>query len=91
MTTYLFIGNVQIDNNHIENLVRPWAKGRKPWIFAGSVLTGQRAVIVISLLQSAKLNGYDQWAHLKDVLSRLSSHMNSRIEELVPHRWKPQS
>ena len=91
LTAYLDNGAVQIDNNHIENLVRPWAMGRKAWLFAGSELAGQRAAVVMSLLQSAKLHGHDPWAYLKDVLTRLPSHMNSRIEELLPHRWQPQS
>ena len=90
-SAYLDNGAVQIDNNHIENLVRPWAMGRKAWLFAGSELAGQRAAVVMSLLQSAKLHGHDPWAYLKDVLTRLPSHMNSRIEELLPHRWQPQS
>ena len=91
LTTYLADGNVQIDNNHIENLVRPWAMGRKAWLFAGSELAGQRAAIIMSLVQSAKLHGHDPWAYLRDVLTRLPSHLNSRIEELLPHRWQPQS
>jgi transposase len=91
LTAYLDNGAVQIDNNHIENLVRPWAMGRKAWLFAGSELAGQRAAIVMSLLQSAKLHGHDPWAYLKDVLTRLPGHMNSSIGELLPHRWQPQS
>jgi hypothetical protein len=51
-------------------------------------LAGQRAAIVMSLVQSAKLNGHDPWAYLRDVLERLPSHPNSRIDELLPHRWK---
>jgi hypothetical protein len=91
LTAYLDNGAVQINNNHIENLVRPWAMGRKAWLFAGSELAGQRAAVVMSLLQSAKLHGHDPWAYLKDVLTKLPGHMNSRIEELLPHRWQPQS
>ena len=83
-------GDVPIDNNHIENLMRPWAMGRKAWLFAGSELAGQRAAIVMSLVQSAKMHGHDPWAYLKDVLTRLPSHLNSRIDELLPHRWQPQ-
>ena len=84
LTAYLDNGAVQIDNNHIENLVRPWAMGRKAWLFAGSELAGQRAAIVMSLLQSAKLHGHDPWAYLRDVLTRLPGHMNSPHEQ--PHR-----
>ena len=89
LTAYLVDGNVAIDNNHIENLMRPWAMGRKAWLFAGSELAGQRAAVVMSLVQSARMNGLDPWAYLKDVLSRLPGHLNSRIDELLPHRWQP--
>ena len=90
LMTYLLDGNVPIDNNHIENLMRPWAMGRKAWLFAGSELAGQRAAVVMSLAQSAKMHGHDPWAYLKDVLTRLPNHLNSRIDELLPHRWQPQ-
>jgi transposase len=88
LTAYLDNAAVQIDNNHIENLMRPWAMGRKAWLFAGSELAGQRAAMVMSLLQSAKLHGHDPWAYLKDVLTRLPGQMNNRIDELLPHRWQ---
>lgn len=86
---FLEDGDVSIDNNHCENLIRPWAMGRKAWLFAGSELAGQRAAIVMSLLHSAKLHGHDPWVYLKDVLERLPMHPNHRIEELLPHRWTP--
>ena len=86
---FLLDAEVSIDNNNLENLIRPWAMGRKAWLFAGSELAGQRAAIVMSLVQSAKLNGHDPWAYLKDVLERLPEHPNRRIDELLPHRWKP--
>ena len=89
LTRFLEDGDVPIDNNHCENLMRPWAMGRKAWLFAGSELAGQRAAVIMSLLQSAKLNGHDPWAYLKDVLTRLPTHLNSRIDELLPHRWQP--
>ena len=63
--------------------------GRKAWLFCGSELAGQRAAMVMSLVQSAKLNGHDPWAYLKDVLERLLAHPNHRIDELLPHRWSP--
>ena len=65
---FLHDGKVSIDNNHVERLMRPWAMGRKAWLFCGSELAGQRAAMMISLVQSAKLNGHDPWAYLKDVL-----------------------
>ena len=45
--------------------------------------------MVMSLVQSAKLHGHDPWAYLKNVLERLLAHPNSRIGELLPHRWQP--
>jgi transposase len=86
---FLDDGAVSVDNNHIENLVRPWALGRKAWLFAGSELAGKRAAVVMSLVHSAKLHGHDPWVYLADVLERLLAHPNNRIDELLPHRWKP--
>jgi len=86
---FLLDGAVPIDNNYVENRIRPWALGRRNWLFIGSQLAGERAAVVMSLLQSAKLNGHEPWAYLKDVLTRLPMQLNSRIEELLPHRWQP--
>jgi len=82
-------GNLPPDNNHIENRIRPVALGRSNWLFAGSLRGGQRAAAIMSLIQSAKLNGHDPYAYLKDVLERLPTHPASRIEDLLPHRWVP--
>jgi hypothetical protein len=58
-------------NNHVENRIRPVALGRSNWLFAGSLRAGQRAATIMSLIQSAKLNGHDPHHYLKDVLERL--------------------
>ena len=84
-------GELPIDNNWVENQIRPIAIGRNNWLFAGSLRAGKRAAAVMSLVMSAKLNGHDPWAYLKDVLTRLPTHLNSRIDELLPHRWQPQN
>jgi transposase len=86
---FLVDGDVPLDNNHCENRIRPIALGRVNWLFIGSQLAGERAAVVMSLLQSAKLCGHEPWAYLKDVLTRLPTQFNSRIEELLPHRWQP--
>ncbi len=78
-----------MDNNRIENLIRPWALGRKNWLFSGSLAAAQRAAGIMSLLQSAKLNGHEPMAYLSDVLKRLPTHPNSRIAELLPTTWQP--
>ncbi len=60
-------------------------------MFVGSELAGQRAAIVMSLVQSARLNGHDPWAYLHDVLQRLPTQRASQIEDMLPHRWQPAS
>lgn len=88
LTHYLSDGKVPIDNNWIENQIRPIALGRKNWLFAGSQRAGERAAAVMSLIQSAKLNGHEPLAYLTDVLQRLPTHPASRVAELLPHRWR---
>ena len=89
LTRYVDDGWLPIDNNRIEQQIRPIAVGRNNWLFAGSLRAGKRAAAVMSLVQSAKLNGHDPYAYLKDVLTRLPTHPNRRIGELLPHRWQP--
>ena len=89
LTRFVADGRLPIDNNWIENQIRPIAIGRGNWLFAGSLRAGQRAAAVMSLIQSAKLNGHDPYAYLKDVLARLPTQKNSRIDELLPHNWAP--
>ncbi|QOR40232.1 IS66 family transposase [Billgrantia diversa] len=89
LTRYLDDGGLPIDNNRVENLIRPWALGRSNWLFAGSLRSGQRAANIMSLIQSAKLNGHEPHAYLKDVLARLPTQKASQIHELLPQHWKP--
>jgi transposase len=89
LTLHLDDGKVAIDNNLIERQIKPWKLGAKNWLFVGSELAGQRAAVVMSLVQSAKLNGLEPWAYLRDVLARIHSHPSQRIDELLPHRWQP--
>jgi transposase len=89
LTRYLDDGTLPADNNYIENRIRPIALGRSNWLFAGSLRAGQRAAAIMSLIQSAKMNGHDPFAYLQDVFARLPTLPASRIEELLPHRWIP--
>jgi hypothetical protein len=89
LTRYLEDGGVPIDSNAVENLIRPWALGRSNWLFAGSLRSGKRAAAIMSLIQSARMNVYDPYAYLKDVLTRLPTQRASEIEQLLPHQWTP--
>ena len=89
LTRHIDDGRLPADNNWIENQIRPVAVGRSNWLFAGSLRAGQKAAAIMSLIQSARLNGHDPYAYLKDVFTRLPTQPMSRIEELLPHRWAP--
>jgi transposase len=91
LTTFLGDGAVPIDNNAAENSVRPLAVGRRNWLFVGSQLAGERAAVLMSLIESAKLNGHDPWAYLKDVFERLPTLKNRDLAQLLPHNWRPAS
>ena len=83
---YAESGVLPIDNNPIENAIRPIAIGKKNWLFAGSERAGKRAAAIQSLLGTAKLNGLEPCAWLKDTLEKLPLWPNSRIDELLPIR-----
>ena len=72
-------------------LLRLWKyfHKRKNWLFCGSLRAGERAAVIMSLIQSAKLNGHEPYRYLKGVLQRLPTQPASRLAELLPHRWKP--
>ena len=89
LVRYIDDGRLPADNNLVENQIRPIAIGRSNWLFAGSLREGKRAAAVMSLIHSAKLNGHDPYAYLRDVLERLPTQRASRIGELLPHRWTP--
>jgi transposase len=83
---------LSIDNNLAERTLRMVALGRKNWLFAGSERGAQRAAVIYSLVASCKLCGHDPYAYFRDVLSRISTHPSSRIDELLPSHWvKPAS
>jgi transposase len=85
---YAETGHLPIDNNPVENAIRPIALGKKNWLFAGSERAGKRAAAIQSLFATAKLNGIEPAAWLKDTLEKLPTWPNSRIDELLPIRQK---
>ena len=83
---YTLNGNFLIDNNLIENRIRPLALGRKNWLFAGSHHAAKNTAIFYSIIGSAILNGHDPFKYLFAVLTHLPDYPVNRINELLPHR-----
>jgi Transposase IS66 family/IS66 C-terminal element len=84
LTRYMEDGHIEIYNNAAERSLRGVALGRKNYLFAGSDAGGERAAAIYSLIGSAKLNGLDPEAYLRQVLTRIADHPINRIEELFP-------
>jgi transposase len=84
LVLYCEDGRVEIDNNAVERALRCVALGRKNYLFAGSDAGGERAAAIYSLIGTAKLNGLDPEAYMRDVLGRIAEHPINRIDELLP-------
>lgn len=89
LTLYTTDGKLNIDNNPVENSIRPVAIGRKNYLFAGSHEAAKRSAILYSLMGTCKLHGINPFIWLRDVLQRIATHPINKIEELLPHNWKP--
>jgi transposase len=87
-TRFLDDGHICLTNNAAERALRGIALGRKAWLFAGSDRGGERAAAIYTLIGTAKLNDVDPQAWLADVLGRINDHPASRLDELLPWRWK---
>jgi transposase len=87
LTAYIDDGRLEISNNAAENAIRPVTLGRKNWLFAGSDAGGDRAAVFYTLIRSAKLNGLEPEAWLRDVLSCIGEHPSNRVDELLPWAW----
>ena len=86
LSRYATDGRLPIDNNPVENIIRPIAIGKKNWLFTGSERAGKRAAAIQTLLGTAKLNGLDPAAWLRDTLEKLPTCLNSEIDSLLPLR-----
>lgn len=86
LARYADSGDAPIDNNAVENTIRPIAIGKKNWLFAGSERAGQRAAAIQTLFGTARLNGLDPYTWLRDTLEKLPTWPYSRIDELLPLR-----
>ena len=87
-TRFLGDGRICISNNAAERALRGIALGRKAWLFAGSDRGGERAAVMLTLIQTAKLNDVDPQAWLADVLARIADHKINDLAALLPWNWR---
>jgi transposase len=91
LTGYLRDGRFQIDNNLVENAIRPAAVGRRRWLFIGHPQAGWRSAVIYSILISCRRRGLNPEEYLTDVLARLPLMKIHQIHELLPSQWRPPS
>lgn len=84
LTRYIDNGQVEIDNNLIENSIRPVALGRKNYLFAGSHEAAQQAAMIYSFLGTCKINNIEPYGWLKNTLQRIPDHSILKLDELLP-------
>jgi transposase len=87
LEVYLGDGRVEIDNNLVENAIRPTALGKKNWLFVGEADAGERAAIIYTLIETCRRRNIDPYAYLKDVFTRLPNMKNHQIPEVIPAAW----
>ncbi len=87
LKVYLNDGRVEIDNNLVENAIRPTAIGKKNWLFIGQAEAGERSAIIYTVIESCRRRGLNPYAYLKDVLTRLPRMTNRQIPEVTPQAW----
>jgi transposase len=87
LEVYLANGRVELDNNLVENAIRPTAIGKKNWLFVGDAQAGERSAIIYTVIESCRRRGLDPFAYLRDVLTRLPHMTNWQIPEVTPKAW----
>jgi hypothetical protein len=84
---YLEQGRVEIDNNLVENAIRPTAIGKKNWLFIGDAAAGERGAILYTLVESSRRRGLDPYRYLRDVLTALPTMTNWQVKDWTPEAW----
>jgi transposase len=87
LQVFLADGRVELDNNLVENAIRPTALGKKNWLFIGEANAGERSAIVYTVIESCRRRGVEPYAYLRDVLTRLPHLTNKQVPQIVPAAW----
>ncbi len=87
LEVYVSDGRVEIDNNLVENAIRPTALGRKNWLFIGADEAGSRSAVIYSIIQSCKAHQIEPYTYLKDVLTQLPLLTNHQVADITPRAW----
>ena len=87
LEVYLKEPAIEIDNNLVENAIRPTALGKKNWLFFGDADAGERSAIIYSIIESCRRHDIEPYTYLHDVLTRLPSMTNRQIKDVVPKAW----
>lgn len=87
LQVFLKDGRIEIDNNLVENAIRPTALGKKNWLFIGDADAGQRSAIVYTIIENCRRRSLDPFSYLRDVLTRLPNMTNRQIPEVTPQAW----
>jgi transposase len=87
LEVYLKEPRIEIDNNLVENAIRPTALGKKNWLFFGDADAGERSAILYSIIESCRRHDIEPYTYLHDVLTRLPSMTNRQIKDVVPKAW----
>jgi hypothetical protein len=80
-------GRIEIDNNLVENAIRPTAIGKKNWLFIGDAQAGDRGAILYTIVESCRRRGIDPYSYLREVLTRLPNLTNWQTNEVTPEAW----
>jgi transposase len=87
LQAWLEDGRLEIDNNLVENAIRPTAVGKKNWLFVGDAAAGERGAVIYTVIEACRRRGIDPFEYLRDVFTRLPSMTNWQVKDITPEAW----
>jgi transposase len=84
---FLEDGRLEIDNNLVENAIRPTALGKKNWLFIGEAEAGERGAVIYTIIEACRRRNIDPFAYLREVFTRLPAMTNWQVKEITPEAW----